>query len=194
MARVPAARRPTGPAPIVRPLPLTHGPAATGGAEPARTVHPVAVVEPDPATMDLSDARRVLAGGAGLVPDGADDERARALFCLLADVAAALGASAGATRVVTDAGWMGYERQIGTTGVTLDPDLYVALGVSGASQHVGGIGDPEQVVSVNLDPSCPMTGRADLGLVADAAGLLLELADRLGVAVPDELKELQRGL
>jgi electron transfer flavoprotein alpha subunit len=153
-------------------------------------VETVTLVEPDPATMDLADARRVLAGGAGLVPAGWDDRQARDLFGLLSDVAAALGASAGATRVVTDAGWMGFDRQIGTTGVTLHPDLYVALGISGASQHVGGIGDPDCVVSVNLDPSCPMTGLAELGLVADATGLLLELAARLGVAVPDALAEL----
>ena len=96
-------------------------------------------------------------------------------------MAAALGGSAGATRVATDAGWTGYERQIGTTGVTVDPDLYVALGVSGAAQHTGGIGTPRHVVSVNTDPSCPMTAMADLGLVTDAGALLAELAARLGV-------------
>ena len=96
-------------------------------------------------------------------------------------MAAALGGSAGATRVATDAGWTGYERQIGTTGVAVDPDLYVALGVSGAAQHIGGLGAPRHVVSVNTDPSCPMTAMADLGLVTDAGALLAELADRLGV-------------
>jgi len=83
--------------------------------------------------------------------------------------------------VATDAGWTGYERQIGTTGVTVDPDLYVALGVSGAAQHTGGIGSPRHLVSVNTDPSCPMTAMADLGLVTDARALLAELARRLGV-------------
>jgi electron transfer flavoprotein alpha subunit len=77
---------------------------------------------------------------------------------------------------------MGHERQIGTTGIAVDPDLYLALGVAGASQHTGGLGSPRHVVSVNTDPSCPMTAMADLGLVTDAHGLLLELADRLGVA------------
>ncbi len=148
----------------------------------------VELIEPDPATMDLAEATRVLGGGAGLVGPAAGDDRARAVFSLLVDVAAALGASAGATRVVTDAGWMGYDRQIGTTGVTLDPQLYIALGVSGASQHVGGLGAPGHVVSVNVDPSCPMTAMADLGLVTDALQLLLELARRLGVAVPPEVE------
>ena len=138
------------------------------------------LLAPDLETMDLADATRVVAGGAGLAA-GLDDAGATRRFTLLASVAAALGGSAGATRVATDAGWTGYERQIGTTGVTVDPDLYVALGVSGAAQHVGGLGRPRHVVSVNTDPSCPMTALADLGLVVDAGALLDELARRLGV-------------
>ncbi|WP_007027341.1 FAD-binding protein, partial [Saccharomonospora iraqiensis] len=97
----------------------------------------------------------------------------------LGAVAAALGASVGATRIVTDAGWAPYERQIGTTGVVVDPDLYVAFGVSGAAQHTGGLGAPRHVVSVNTDASCPMTALADLGIVTDARALLTELARRL---------------
>ena len=97
------------------------------------------------------------------------------------EVGAALGASAGATRVVTDAGWMSYDRQIGTTGVSVNPELYIAFGISGAAQHVGGLGAPEHLVSVNTDPSCPMTAMADLGIVADAPAVLAELAKRLGV-------------
>ena len=140
------------------------------------------MLKPDPATMDLADATRVLAGGAGLASH-VSDRQARATFELLVRVAAAMGASAGATRVATDAGWIGYERQIGTTGVAIDPDLYIAFGVSGATQHVGGLGAPRHVVSVNTDPSCPMTAMADLGLVTDGPGLLAELARRLGIAV-----------
>ena len=147
----------------------------------------IEVLEPDPATMDLGEAARVLGGGAGLVPREAGDAAARGLFELLAGVAAALGASAGATRVATDAGWTGHERQIGTTGVTIRPDLYVAFGVSGATQHVGGLGAPRHVVSVNTDPACPMTAMADLGLVTDARALLLELARRLEVKIPEEV-------
>jgi electron transfer flavoprotein alpha subunit len=180
----PGARptRPTGEPPTVGGLDLPAPPASAG------SVTAVEMIEPDPATMDLAEATRVIGGGAGLVPEGSSDETARAVFALLSGVAAALGASAGATRVVTDAGWMSYERQIGTTGVTLDPELYVALGVSGATQHTGGLGDPRHVVSVNLDASCPMTGLADLGLVSDAPALLLELADRLGVDIPELLE------
>jgi electron transfer flavoprotein alpha subunit len=146
------------------------------------TVHDaesIEVLQPEPSTVDLAEARRILGGGAGLVPAGVDGAPA---MRLLAQVADALGASAGATRIVTDAGWMSYDRQIGTTGVAVSPELYVALGISGAAQHVGGLGAPEHVVSVNTDPSCPMTLMADLGIVADAPAVLAELAERLGVS------------
>jgi electron transfer flavoprotein alpha subunit len=154
---------------------------ATGPEALTRTV-----VAPDPRTMDLADAAFVVAGGAGLAA-GLDDAGAAAAFELLVSVAGALGASAGATRVATDAGWTGHDRQIGTTGVMVHPDLYVALGVAGASQHTGGIGRPSAVVSVNTDPSCPMTAMADLGLVTDARSLLVALARRLEVPVPTGL-------
>lgn len=151
---------------------------ATGGVDAER----LAVLPPDPETMDLSEADRVVGGGAGLVPPDTDDATARQVFDLLRAVATRLGASTGATRVVTDAGWVHHDRQIGTTGVSIDPELYLALGVAGASQHTGGLGAPRHVVSVNVDPSCPMTAMADLGLVTDARALLDELAERLGVA------------
>ena len=143
-----------------------------------RDAESVEVLQPEPGVVDLAEARRIVGGGAGLVPADADGA---AVMRLLADVGAALGASAGATRVVTDAGWMSYDRQIGTTGVSVDPELYIAFGISGAAQHIGGLGAPEHVVSVNTDPSCPMTAMADLGIVADAPAVLSELARRLGV-------------
>jgi electron transfer flavoprotein alpha subunit len=129
------------------------------------------VLPPDPATMDLAEAARIIAGGAGL------DSAGR--FAQLAEVAAALGASVGATRVVTDRGWLGHERQIGTTGVVVDPRLYLALGISGAVQHTSGLGDPAHVVSVNTDPTCPMMQLADLAIVSDANAVLDELLTAL---------------
>ena len=148
---------------------------AAAGAIP--DAESLGVLQPEPSTVDLAEARRIVGGGAGLVPAGADGA---AVMRLLAEVGSALEASAGATRVVTDAGWMSYDRQIGTTGVTVSPELYVAFGISGAAQHVGGLGTPEHVVSINTDPSCPMTAMADLGIVADAPAVLAELAGRLG--------------
>ncbi|GAB3006507.1 mycofactocin-associated electron transfer flavoprotein alpha subunit [Amycolatopsis acidiphila] len=133
----------------------------------------VEVLDPEPGTVDLAEAPRIFGAGAGL--GGAP------AVGLLEKVANAMEASLGATRVVTDAGWTGYQRQIGTTGVVVHPELYVAFGVSGAAQHLGGLGDPAHVVSVNTDPSCPMTAMADLGIVADAQAVLAELARMLEV-------------
>jgi electron transfer flavoprotein alpha subunit len=130
----------------------------------------------DPATMELREATRIVAGGAGL---GSPETME-----LLSRVATALGCATGATRVVTDAGWAPFSRQIGTTGQVVDPDLYIAVGISGAVQHVSGIGQPKDVVSINLDPSAPMMLMADLALVTDAVALTGALADRLGVSVP----------
>jgi electron transfer flavoprotein alpha subunit len=153
----------------------------TAVRDAGRDAESVEVLQPEPGVVDLAEAHRIVGGGGGLVPGGADGA---AVMRLLADVGAALGASAGATRVVTDAGWMSYDRQIGTTGVSVSPELYVAFGISGAAQHIGGLGAPDHVVSVNTDPSCPMTAMADLGIVADAPAVLRELARRLGMTDP----------
>jgi electron transfer flavoprotein alpha subunit len=131
------------------------------------------VLPADPATMDLAEAERICAGGAGL---GAAE-----VMDALGRVAGAIGCSVGATRVVTDWGWVPFERQIGTTGVTVHPKLYLALGISGAVQHVAGLGHPDHVVAVNTDASCPMMSIADLALVTDAPALVRAVAARLGV-------------
>ncbi len=129
------------------------------------------ILPADPATIDLAEARRVVAGGAGLGSAAALDR--------LGEVGLALGASLGATRVLTDAGWIAHTRQIGTTGVEIDPVFYLAVGISGAVQHLMGIGDPEHVIAVNTDPSCPMMNRADLALVTDAPAFVEALAQLL---------------
>lgn len=126
-----------------------------------------AVLAPDAATIDLAEAHRILGGGAGL------DSAAR--FTALAEIGAAIGASVGATRVITDRGWIGHARQIGTTGVVVDPDLYLAFGISGAVQHTSGLGHPHHIISVNTEPHCPMMQLADLAVVADANAVLDEL-------------------
>jgi electron transfer flavoprotein alpha subunit len=146
----------------------------------------LAVACPEAAAVDLAEAALVFGGGAGLAA-GLDAGAARAVFDLLIRVAAAAGAAAGATRVATDAGWADSDRQIGTTGVMIAPRRYVAFGVSGAVQHTGGLGEPEQVASVNTDPHCPMTAMSSLGIIADARGTLVALARELGVEVPEEV-------
>jgi electron transfer flavoprotein alpha subunit len=143
------------------------------------------LIPPTAATIDLTEAPRVFAGGGGL--RGASAEHGPAWFGLLSDVAALAGASLGATRVAVDAGWAPADRQIGTTGVTIRPSLYVAFGISGAVQHVAGIGAPQHVISVNTDPSCPMMETADLAVVASAPAVLYELACLLGVPVAEPI-------
>lgn len=130
------------------------------------------VLPPDITTMDLSEAPRILGGGAGL--DG------EARLRQLGEVATLLGAAMGATRVLTDRGWLDHSRQIGTTGVVVDPDLYLAFGISGVVQHTAGLGQPDHVISVNVDPHCPMMELADLAVVADANETVAELHRRLG--------------
>ncbi|MDA8037797.1 MAG: mycofactocin-associated electron transfer flavoprotein alpha subunit [Actinomycetota bacterium] len=144
--------------------------AAFGGRPDA---DPVRVVEADPSVIDLAESSRIIAAGAGI--------GGRAELELLQRVASRLGASVGGTRVVTDAGLLPHDRQIGTTGVSVRPRWYVALGISGAAQHVGGVA-AERIVAANLDPSCPMMAMADLALVTDARELLRALDDRLGAA------------
>lgn len=154
-----------------------HLPAATVGAvtvhlyPEARDPLVLDVQPPDPATIDLAEAPRIVGGGAGL--DGPQR------ITQLAQLGAALGASMGATRVITDRGWVPHERQIGTTGVVVDPQLYIAFGVSGAVQHTSGLGDPAHIISVNTDQYCPMMQLADLAIVADANATLDALLDLL---------------
>ena len=133
----------------------------------------LAVLPPDASTMDLSEAPRIIGGGAGL--DSGDR------FVQLQNVATALDASMGVTRVITDRGWADHERQIGTTGVVVDPDLYLAFGISGAVQHTSGLGQPEHIISINTDAHCPMMQMADLAIVADANAVLEELAQLMNV-------------
>jgi electron transfer flavoprotein alpha subunit len=151
-------------------------PVVPGGVTDAEVLE---VLPPDVATMDLAEAPRILGGGAGL------DSPER--FDVLAEVAAAIGASTGATRVVTDRGWLPHSRQIGTTGVVVAPELYLAFGISGAVQHTAGLGDPEHVISVNTDPHCPMASLADLAVVADANATLDELRIRLARGTGEEI-------
>ncbi len=129
-------------------------PAATGGGA-AR------VVRRDVArkTVNLKDAKVIVAGGAGV--------GSREGFGLVEALAAALGGEVGATRAVVDAGWVSAERQVGQTGVTVRPDLYVACGVSGAVQHRVGMQDSKTIVAVNIDGSAPIFRCAHYRLVGD---------------------------
>ncbi len=150
-------------APEVTHAALGEGTAGASGGE-RRDATVVAVLPPDVRTMDLTEASRIVGGGAGL------DSEER--FGQLDRFAAGIGGVMGATRVITDRGWVHHDRQIGTTGVVVDPTLYLAFGISGAVQHTSGLGQPDHVISVNVDPHCPMMAMSDLAVVSDANATL----------------------
>ena len=127
--------------------------------------------------MDLTEAATIVGGGAGL------DAEER--FVQLDTFAGRIGGVMGATRVITDRGWVHHDRQIGTTGVVVDPTLYLSFGVSGAVQHTSGLGAPDHIISVNTDPHCPMMAMSDLAIVSDANETLVELLAILPNLHPD---------
>jgi len=150
-------------------FPVGSGTTGSGeaGASGTHDAHVVEVLPPDVMTMDLTEASRIVGGGAGL------DSNER--FDQLDRFAVAIGGVMGATRVITDRSWVHHDRQIGTTGVVIDPELYLSFGVSGAVQHTSGLGHPDHIISVNTDPHCPMMSMSDLAIVADANETLDEL-------------------
>ncbi|WP_380170914.1 electron transfer flavoprotein subunit alpha/FixB family protein [Kineococcus sp. DHX-1] len=117
----------------------------------------------------LAEAEVVVVGGRGVEGDFSGVEE-------LADV---LGGAVGATRVATDEGWIGHEAQVGQTGVTISPRLYLGLGVSGAVHHKGGMAASATVVAVNNDPDAPIFEFADYGIVGDLAEVLPALTAEL---------------
>lgn len=110
-------------------------------------------------TVDLEGADIIVAGGRGVGgPEG---------FKLIEELAEALGGIVGCTRPPVDTGWMPHAHQIGQTGKTISPKLYIACGISGAIQHSAGVAGSETIVAINNDPEAPIFGVADYGIVGD---------------------------
>jgi len=119
----------------------------------------------------LEDSKIVVSAGRGMV-DSSN-------LSIVEDLASKLNAAIGGTRAIVDAGWMPYSQQVGQTGKTVKPDVYIALGISGATQHQVGMKDSKYIIAINKDEEAPIFQIADLGLVADTLSIVPKITENL---------------
>jgi electron transfer flavoprotein alpha subunit len=129
-------------------------------------IEDLGAVAVDPAAIPMAEAEFIFSGGNGVKDWG-----------LFHRTAEALGATEGASRVAVDDGFMARDRQVGASGTWVTARVYVAVGISGAIQHLQGIGACDKVVAINLDPGCDMIKRADLSVIGESAEILQALID-----------------
>ena len=117
--------------------------------------------------MNLKGAQIIVAGGYGV--------GSAANFKLIRDLAEAIGGEVGASRAAVDAGWIDHDHQVGQTGVTVRPRLYIACGISGAIQHRAGMSESKKIIAINTDPEAPIMACAHYAIIGDLNTVIPEM-------------------